>query len=332
MKRKASPKAVSTAHPGDSAESCIAGKTGEKSEIGKRAKPGDSAPTSRSAARRRSGLGGGIKGGGDRADYAAKSLPGSVTETPFEGIGVYSESGLHASLKLHYAGENTRFEVALEGRIVDLVREVSGEEELVEVQTRRLDKIAPKVLSLALGHKVRIIHPISVETTIVRLSPDTGEVISERKSPKRGDLWSVFDELVRAPSLIGARNVVLEVLFVRCREVRRRDGGGSWRRRGDSILSRDLDAVVESKVFSKPSHWLALIPEDCPSPWTSKSLGQALGIGAERARKLLYSYARAGLLVECGKQGRLKAYGPLRPTRQRGKKPRVSAEKVGTAT
>jgi hypothetical protein len=37
-------------------------------------------------------------------------------------------------------------------------------------------------------------------------------------------------------------------------------------------------------------------------------LGESLGIGSLRARKLLYAFAKAGLLVEAGKAGRLKAY------------------------
>jgi hypothetical protein len=235
-----------------------------------------------------------------------------VAESPFEGIGVYAESGLHASLKRHFAGPEDAFEVPVEGKVVDLVRMTSRGEELVEVQTKRLDKIAPKVLALAEGHRVRVVHPIAAETCIRRVEPGSGELLSERKSPKRGDLYSVFDELVRAPSLIGARNVSLEVLLVRTSEVRCRDGSGSWRRRGDKTLSRDLEEVLGTRTFSKKSDWLGLIPKGLPPPWTSASLGEALGIGADRARKILYSYAAAGLLAEAGKEGRRKLYAPAR--------------------
>jgi hypothetical protein len=37
-------------------------------------------------------------------------------------------------------------------------------------------------------------------------------------------------------------------------------------------------------------------------------VGKALGISSERARKVLYCLARAGLLTECGKEGRRKLY------------------------
>jgi len=258
---------------------------------------------------------------GDRARLEAVCEAEEALESfpIYEGIGVYAESGLHSSLKASYSGAGSRFEVPLEGKIVDVVRIGPHGEELVEIQTHRLDKIRDKVLSLAKGHKVRIVHPVPVVTRIVRISPETGEILSERKSPKSGDCYSIFDELVRAPALIGARNITIEVVLVRCREVRCRDGTGSWRRRGDRILSRDLDGILSSRVFSKPSDWLKIIPAALAQPWSSASLGEALEIGPERARKILYSYAAAGLIASAGKAGRRKLY-EARPAGARGYK------------
>jgi hypothetical protein len=259
-----------------------------------------------------------------RAAAAAAATPGGaeVLAGREEGIGVYAESGLHAGLKLALAGPGDRFEVAVDGKVVDLVRTTSHGEELVEIQTKRLDKIQAKVLGLAAGHKVRVVHPVLAELSIARLSPETGELLSERRSPKRGDFLDVFDELVRATGLIGARNVTIEVLLVSCREIRCRDGTGSWRRRGDRILSRDLGEIRASKSFSRRSDWLALLPPDLAPPWTSASLGEALGIGADRARKILYSYTAAGLVSEAGREGRRKLYVPVpRPKRGSGQQP-----------
>ena len=125
---------------------------------------------------------------------------------------------------------------------------------------------------------------------------------------------------MRATGLIGARNVTVEVLLVSCREIRCRDGSGSWRRRGDRILSRDLGEIRGSRSFSKRSDWLALLPGGLPPPWTSASLGEALGIGADRARKILYSYTAAGLVAEAGKEGRRKLYVPAARAKRDGKR------------
>lgn len=223
-----------------------------------------------------------------------------------EGINLYAEYSLHEELKKYLASPGDRLEAPVEGKVIDLVR-AGGE--LVEVQTRQLGKIAGKVLALAgKGYKVRVVHPIEQERQVRRLDPVTEEVLSTRKSPKRGDLYALFDELVHAPGLIAARNVTIEVLLVKSVETKTRDGTGSWRRKGDRTVDRELAGIVSSRSFRTKSQWLALIPKSLPAPWTSPSLGEALGIKPERARKLLYCFCRAGLLAEAGKVGRAKAY------------------------
>ena len=209
-------------------------------------------------------------------------------------------------LKEYLARPGDRLEVAVGGKVVDLVR---ADGELVEVQTGNLGKIVAKALSLAAcGHRVRVVHPIASEREIRRLDPKTEELLSVRRSPKRGDLFSLFDELVMAVGLIAARNVTVEALLVKTAEVKTRDGSGSWWRRGDRILDRELVEVLSSRSFRTRGQWLSIIPKGLAAPWNSTGLGEALGIGADRARKILYSLAKAGLLVETEKDGRRKSY------------------------
>jgi len=227
----------------------------------------------------------------------------------YSGINLYAETSLHAQLKSYLAAPGDRLEVRVEGRVVDLLR--SGGE-LVEVQTGNLGKIVPKVLSLAAaGNRVRVVHPIVVEKVIRRLDPKTEEVVSTRKSPKRCDLYDIFEELTRAVGLIASRNVTVEALLVKTSEVKVRDGSGSWWRKGDRTVDRELVEVLSSRSFRTKSQWLALIPKSLPPPWSSAALGEALGIEPDRARKILYCLARAGLIVEAGKEGRRKAYMPV---------------------
>jgi len=233
-----------------------------------------------------------------------------VAETT--GINLYSERSLHAQIKRHYWSRGDRFEVAVDGKVVDLLK---ADGEIVEVQTRGLSKIEDKVLGLAAsGRKVRVVHPVAVESEIRRLDPKTDELLSSRRSPKRGSFYELFGELVRASGLVAARNVTIEVLLVKTAETRKNDGSGSWRRKGDRTLDRELVAVLGSRALRTPSQWLSVIPKDLEAPWSSAALGKALGLTAERGRHILYCLSRAGLIVETGRQGRLKLYGP-RPSR-----------------
>ncbi len=241
-----------------------------------------------------------------KASLSGAAPPRAALVAERSGINLYSEHSLHSALKARLAGPGDRLEALVGGKVVDLVR---ADGELVEVQTGSLGKIVPKVLALAAaGHRVRVVHPVSVEREIRRLDPKTQELLSVRKSPKHGDLYSLFDELVKAAGLIASRNVTIEVLLVRTAETKTRDGSGSWRRKGDRTVDRELVEVLSSRSFRTRGQWLALIPKSLIPPWTSAALGEALDIGSDRARKILYCLARAGLLVEGPKDGRRKAY------------------------
>lgn len=226
-----------------------------------------------------------------------------VAESP--GIGLYAERGLHAALKAVYATRpGARLEVRVAGKVVDVVLP----DEFVEVQTRNIGAISDKILHLACIKPVRIVHPIVVETIIERIDPGDHSLASTRKSKTRRDFYSVFDELVHAPLVIASPNVRFDVVLVRVREVRVRDGSGSWRKRGDRVLSRDLADIIATTSLDTRADWLALIPATLAAPYESAALGSALGISAQRARKVLYSFARTGLLREAGKAGNRKLY------------------------
>ena len=238
--------------------------------------------------------------------YSKAEPAGPSLAAECEGINLYSEHSLHSSLKGLLARPGDRLEARVAGKVVDLVR---SDGELVEIQTRGLSKIEPKVLALAAaGHKVRVVHPLVAEKTIRRLDPKTQELVSTRKSPKRLDYYDLFEELARATGLIAAKGVTIEALLVRSAEIKLRDGTGSWRRRGDRTLDRELVEVLGSKSYRTKSQWLGFIPKGLVPPWSSASLGEALGIESERARKILYCLAKAGLLAEAGKDGRRKLY------------------------
>ena len=226
-----------------------------------------------------------------------------VAEAP--GIGLYAETGLHDALKRRYASvPGARLEARIGGKVVD----VALPDELVEIQTRGLGSIQEKILHLACIMPVRVVHPIVVEKLIHRMDPESGEELSVRRYRAKKDLYSVFDELVRASLIVASPNVSVDIALVRVREERVRDGSGSWRRKGDRVLSRQLDEVLGCTTLSGPFDWLGLIPSALPAPYDSASLGEALGIAADRARKLLYTLARAGLLEAAGSLGRRKRY------------------------
>ena len=230
----------------------------------------------------------------------------SLTRVPDSNsrIGLLNEKPLHASLKQWYAQPGDRFEVPLDGFVIDIVRG----NVLLEIQTRHFDAIKSKLATLVDSHQVRLIYPIAREKWIVQSPTAANAFGTRRKSPKRGRVEDLFRELVAIPHLLSQKNFSLEVLMTREEERRRFDRRRRWRTGGWVTEARVLLGVVERRVFEGPGSWLALLPFQNQA-FTSRDLAQAIGVRLDLAQKMTYSLRQAGLIQALGKRSRATLYG-----------------------
>ena len=121
-------------------------------------------------------------------------------------IGTLNEGALHAQLKHWCAQPGDRAEQKVGGYVVDLVRG----DLLIEVQTGSFAPLRRKLDVLLDSHRVRLVAPVPVSRRIVRVSDD-GEVLSSRRSPKRGRVEDVFARLVSIPALLAHERFEREV-------------------------------------------------------------------------------------------------------------------------
>jgi hypothetical protein len=212
------------------------------------------------------------------------------------GININNEKSLHSSIKKWYAVPGDRLEVKLDKYIIDLVREDS----LIEIQTKNFSAIGNKLRDLVKYNKVMLVHPIAVEKYIVTIDELSKEV-SRRKSPKKGKLSDLFDELIRIPDLVSEDNFVLEILMTKEEEIRCKDGKGSWRRKGVSIVDRKLIEVVEKITFKEEKDFSIFIPKEIEASFTNKELAKALKITVYKARKVTYCLRKMEIIKQIGK-------------------------------
>lgn len=212
------------------------------------------------------------------------------------GIGLLNEKPLHASLKQWYARPGDRFEVPVDGFVIDLVRD----DLLIEIQTRNFFSIKSKLTKLTRSHPVRLIYPIVQEKWIVR-----GAV--RRKSPKRGRLEDLFWELVSIPQLLSNPNFSLEVLMIRQEEVRRYDGKRSWRRKGWVVEGRQLLDVLDQRLFGHSADWLKFLPDGLDA-FTAKDLAAGINTRTDLAQKMAYCLREAKMIELIGRRGRANLY------------------------
>ena len=227
-------------------------------------------------------------------------------ETPptSKGVGLLNEKPLHAALKAWYAQPGDRFEVPVDGSMIDIVRD----ELLVEIQTRDFSALKRKLERLVANHPVRLVYPIADEKWIVRVSEDGADPEGRRRSPKRGSILELFRELVSFPHLISHPNFSLEVLLIQEEEVRQQGLARNWRRRGWGTVERRLVQVVERRVFAAPADLAALIPASLDEPFTSAGLADAIHQPRWLAQKMVYCLRGMGVISEAGKQGKATRY------------------------
>ena len=207
------------------------------------------------------------------------------------------ETSLHSSIKDWYTLPGDRLEVKVGNFIIDIVRD----DLLIEIQTKNFSAIKRKLQSLVRDHSVRLVYPIPVKKWIVRVAESNREVISRRKSPKKGRLVDLFDELLRMPLLITEPSFSMEVLMIEEEEIRCKDGRGSWRRKGVSIKDRKLLHVVERAKFSKIADFLRFLPHDLDLPFSNRSLAESAGLPVRQARRMTYCLRKMGAIKKVSK-------------------------------
>lgn len=215
-----------------------------------------------------------------------------------------TETSLHAALKDWYAQPSGQQETWLDGYWID----AQVGEQLIEIQTRNFAALRPKLAALLKHHPVRLVHPVAIETWIVRLPDQPGDPPQRRKSPRRGRAEDIFQELVGLPDLLAHPNFSLEIALVRQEEIRRADGRGSWRRGGVSIIDRRLIELVERRLYAAPGDLRAFLPLDLPQPFTQPELAARLGLRPRLAGKMCYCLRRLGVIAQTGKRGRAYVY------------------------
>ena len=120
-----------------------------------------------------------------------------------------TEYSLHSEVKAWYSALGDELEVKVNnGFVIDVLRDNL----LIEIQTRNFSVIKKKLDKLVVDNRVRLVYPIAKLKWIIYVSK-LGDVVSKRKSPKRGKLIDLFYELVHLSYLVKNKNFSFEVLL-----------------------------------------------------------------------------------------------------------------------
>jgi hypothetical protein len=220
-------------------------------------------------------------------------------------IGTLREGALHAQLKAWYRRPGDRIEVPVAGYVLDLVRG----DLLVEIQTGGFAPLRKKLDALTREHCVRLVAPVPLQRRIVRLSAE-GELLSARRSPRRGRIEDVFSRLVSIPTLLCRPRFELEVLLTHEDELRVHVPGRAFRRHGWTVAGRTLASVQAHVRIRDPDQAAALLPAELPDPFDTADLAEAAAVTRRLAQQMVYCLRLMGALETHGKRGHSSLYTP----------------------
>jgi hypothetical protein len=226
------------------------------------------------------------------------------------------ETSLHRTLKERYgSGSEGRSEVSLAGFRIDAV---DGAGLLVEIQSGPLGPLRAKLRRLLPEHRVRVVKPVVIERRIVRRARGEGPDLSARRSPKRGAVSDLFEDLVGLARDFPHPNLIIEVLAVAIDEIR--IPHRHWP--GYKVADRRLGAILGTSVLAQPADLWGLLPghHDWTVPFTTADIARRIDRPLWFAQRVAYCLRLAGAARVVGKRVNQQVYtqaiaGPAGPPR-----------------
>lgn len=173
-------------------------------------------------------------------------------------------------------GDELEFE--LDGFVIDIRRG----DLLIEVQTGSFGAMGRK-LDRLLGHyQIQLVHPVPIATYLHKPKA------KPRRSPIKGTIYSVLDELVSIPTLLDHPNLTLDVVLVtvdkfQIHDPKARRGRGGWR-----TTDKKLRSVESTHRFASTDDLVALMPSGLPDRFTTADMAAGRELGRDAAQKLAY--------------------------------------------
>jgi hypothetical protein len=203
-------------------------------------------------------------------------------------IGTLNEGSLHASLKSHYSQPGDQFEVPLDGFVIDIRRPGL----LIEIQTSSFRSMGNKFDRLLAAHRILLVHPIAVETYLLRSGKKA------RKSPKKGSIFTLFEELVSIPTLLDHPNLVLEIALVSVTKVQQRSAKARRGRGGFRTIDRELRSVLETRRFEGTRDLASLLPSTLPAEFTTADIASLAEVSRDVAQRMAFCFRALEVITQ----------------------------------
>ena len=176
-----------------------------------------------------------------------------------EGIGTYKEKRLHRILKSYITENESAYEIPIGKYVADIFENGS----ITEIQTTTFQRLLPK-LRFYLGetdHKITVVCPVIRNKRIIRIDPETGEIMRSKMSPAHGTFSDILPSLYHIREVIPDRRLRIRVLLIDAEEYRYSERQ-RYRKEGAYDCELFPVSVAEERIFSVPNDFSEFLPLD----------------------------------------------------------------------
>ncbi len=215
-------------------------------------------------------------------------------------IGTLSEKTLHAVLKQYYEPFAAMHEMKIGRYIADII----NEDGVLEIQTGSFTGLKRKLECFLPVTNVTIVCPVVHHKWISWLQPETGEIVSKRKSPKAGLASDACYQLCSILPYLTNPKLTICLPLVDVEEYRALDDRSKSRKRTSHRIEQIPVKLVGEVLLHSQRDYLRLVPELPDGTFTAVSLASALNRSVKRTRPLITVLETVGAVRRAGKEGR----------------------------
>ncbi|MEL3906500.1 MAG: hypothetical protein P1P65_05675 [Treponema sp.] len=188
-------------------------------------------------------------------------------------INTFNETQLHRTLKNLYSPGDSGTERAVEGFICDIY----DGHAIIEIQTGHFGALKHKLEKLLPMYRITIVYPVA-ENAYIRMLNEDGSLRSYRKSPKHGNRYQIFKELLSIAEYTEYPNLSIEILYIDCEVIKIDDKKGRSRYKNPRIIDKRLLKINGEEHIVKSGRLVIPLFDKLPYRFISSDI-RKLGSG-----------------------------------------------------
>ena len=214
-----------------------------------------------------------------------------------QGIGRLSEKRLHRIVKSFVAEDVSTHETPVGRYVADAL----SDGEIFEIQTKAFSRLSPKLEYYLeqTPYKINVIYPVIRNRKIIRIEPETGEVLRKQTSPKHGVSAAALPELFYIRHLLPCDRISIKLMFIDAEEYRYSERV-RYRRSGAYDSELFPVSLVDIEEYNTPDDFVRFIPSD-RERFTASEYSNFIKLTGRRLYAALALLCSLGVLRKEGK-------------------------------